>query len=483
MLTLDVGSSSARTLLYSLDGAQIEGCGSKIEYHARTTPDGGWEIGADELARIAERAIGDIRAQLRGKDLKPVAVAMDTFWHSILGVDTDGKPTTPVLHPFDTRSALHAKKLAQRVDNAKQHSRTGCVIHPSYPPAKLLWLSETQPDAFQRTKRWMSAGEFLLLKFCGKAAASTSMVSASGFWDQNANDYDEEMLRALPVSRAQFAAVEELDQPCHGSAEWPELKDVPWFPALGDGACDNAGSGCTNENRFSLMVGTSGAMRVLVEADHISIPDGLFCYRVDRKRFVVGGALSNGGEVFAWMKNTLRLPDDNGAIEQKLSALKPGQHGLTVLPLFAGERSTGWRTEARAAITGLGVNTSPIDILQASLESVALRFCNVYEIMRSSLGVPQEVVASGTALLRSDVWSQMMADALEHPVVQCLEPEATSRGAALLALERIGAISRIDSVAPKYGRRIEANPANSEFYRGALQRQRKLYAGLLEENR
>jgi gluconokinase len=482
VLALDVGSSSLRTLLFTMGGHQIEGAGSQISYHARTTADGGWEIDPPEITRIAARAIGDTCQQMRVKDLTPVAVAVDTFWHSLVGVDADGRPTTPLLHPFDTRSSNAAKRLAQRVDNNAQHSRTGCVIHPSYPPAKLLWLSETQPADFQRTKHWMSAGEYLFLQFFGRAAASTSMVSATGLWDQNANDYDAEMLAALPVSRDQFARVEELDQQVSGCSEWPELEDIQWFPALGDGACDNIGSGCTTPDRFALMVGTSGAMRAVVEAEHTAIPDGLFCYRVDRKRFVLGGALSNGGEVFAWMKRTLRLPDDNAAIEKELAALPACLHGLTILPLFAGERSTGWRADARAAIIGLGANTSPIEILHAALESVALRFRNVYELMEGSLGAPRELVASGSALLHSVVWTRMMADTLAQPVIQCLEPEATSRGAALLALERIGAIASVRDVVPKYSAPIQPRAENLKLYMAALERQRRLYAKLFEES-
>jgi gluconokinase len=480
VVTLDVGSSSARTLLFSLDGRLIEGFGSQVPYQAHTTADGGWEIDANDLTDIAARALGDICGQMREKGAKPVAVAVDTFWHSVVGVDADGKPTTAVLHPFDTRSAGAAKELAARVDNAAQHRRTGCVIHPSYPPAKLLWLAATQPDAFRKTSRWMSAGEYLFLKLLGKPAASTSMVSASGLWDQNANDYDAEMLAALPVSRRQFAAVEEFDQPGTGDVEWPELKGIPWFPALGDGACDNVGSGCTRQERFALMVGTSGAMRAAVEAEKIEIPDGLFCYRVDRKRFVLGGALSNGGAVYAWMKRTLRLPESDEEIEKELAALAPGMHGLNVLPLFAGERSTGWRADARAAMTGLGANTSPIEILHAALASVALRFCNVYEIMKAPLGTPREVVGSGSALLHSRVWTQMMADALGHPITMCVEREATSRGAALLALERIGAIADIHTAAAEYGDSIPVNAANGEMYRKALALQRELYERIFE---
>jgi len=324
----------------------------------------------------------------------------------------------------------------------------------------------------------MSAGEYLFLKLLGKPAASTSMLSATGLWNQNANDYDAEILAALPVSRDQFAATDTLDQPLQAKCQWPELSDIPWFPALGDGACDNMGSGCTTRDRFSLMVGTSGAMRAVVEAPHIEIPDGLFCYRVDKQRFVLGGALSNGGEVFAWMKRTLRLPDSNDEIEKELAALPPAKHGLTILPLFAGERSPGWRADARAAITGLGSNTSPIEILQASLEAVAMTFRGVFEIMKSALGDPREVVASGAALLHSPVWTQIMADTLPHAVIQCLEPEATSRGAALLALERLGASAPAPA---QYGNTIAPTAANTLLYAAAFERQKRLYTKLFEE--
>jgi gluconokinase len=479
VVTLDVGSSSARTLLFGYDGRQIGNFGSQVPYSAHITADGGWEIDADELTGIAASALTAICEQMRAKGVKPSAVAVDTFWHSIVGVDADGKAATQLLHPFDTRSAAAAKQLAKRVDNRVQHRRTGCVIHPGYPPAKLLWLSQTQPDAFRRTRHWMSAGEYLFLKFFGKAAASTSMVSATGLWDQNANQYDPEMLAALPVSRDQFAAADDLDQPAQGSCQWPELQGIPWFPALGDGACDNVGSGCTTRDRFALMVGTSGAMRAVVEADRMEIPDGLFCYRVDPKRFVIGGALSNGGAVFAWMKRTLRLPDGNEEIESQLAALPPAQHGLTILPLFAGERSTGWRADARAAIAGLGADTSPIQILQAALESVALRFRNVYELMQSSPGPPRDVVASGSALLHSRVWTQMMADTLSHAVIQCIEPEATSRGAALMALGRIGVTANAPA---REGALIQPIRKNEPIYAAELKRQRRLYGKLFEEN-
>jgi gluconokinase len=486
VLTLDVGSSSARTLLFGFDGKAIAGFASQVRYRAATTEDGGWEIDAKELTRIVVQSLTEVCAQMRAKNVKPAAVAVDTFWHSMLGVDDAGNPVTAILHPFDMRSADAANRLKQRIDNLRQHKRTGCMLHPSYPPPKLLWLSETHPAAFHAATRWMSAGEYLFLEFFGQPAASTSMISACGLWDQNRNIYDEEMLSVLPVRKEQFAAPAQMDEPCTnllGTFQqlWPELNGIPWYPALGDGACDNVGSGCTSGDRWALMVGTSGAMRATFETDQIVIPDGLFCYRIDRRRLVAGGALSNGGEVFAWMKRTLQLPDD-AEIEKQLAGIEPGMHGLTLLPLFAGERSTEWRTDTRAAITGLGSATGPMQILHAALESVALRFRNVYEIMEACFGVPKQLIGSGGALLGSPVWTRMMADTMAHEVVLCREPEATSRGAALLALERMGALKSIADAVPDLGETIVPDKSKQELYGAALVKQRGLYNKLFGES-
>src|SRR5205823_8976321 len=202
---------------------------------------------------------------------------------------------------------------------------------------------------------------------------------------------------------------------------------------------------------------------------------------VDRKRFVLGGALSNGGEVYAWMKHTLALPPGD-QIESQLAAMAPGAHGLTVLPLFAGERSTKWRADARAAITGMSIHTTPLEILRASLESVALRFRNVYDIMLEEIGEPADLVDSGAALLHSPAWSQMMADALGRPIIACKEKEATSRGAALLAMERTGAIPHARDLPPDMGRVYQPQENPRAIYEEQLRRQRRLYTKLFEEN-
>jgi gluconokinase len=490
VVTLDVGTSSVRTLLFDSAGQQQNRFGEQIHYQFKTTPEGGVELEADQLVDLSLRSLHTIHEQLREARLKPAAVGFSSFWHSLLGVDRAENPTTPLLHLFDTRSARQVEELKQRLDSKRVHARTGCVLHSSYWPSKLLWLRETRPDAVRATDRWISFGEYLFLKLFGVAAASTSMLSATGLWNQAANDYDDEVLAALPVNRLHLCPAGEIDHPPSKLRDpyWTRLSafnGIPWFPALGDGACDSVGSGCVTPDRFALMVGTSGALRAVskpaASQPPVDLPYGLWCYRVDRSRFVLGGSLSNGGEVYDWMHRTLALPD-SAETEKQLEAMVPGTHGLLLLPFLAGERSPYWRSDLRAAITGLSLSTRPIDILEAALESVALRFLEIYGLMAENLGQPRALIASGGGLLRSPAWTQMMADALGLQVTTCLEPEATSRGASLLTLERLGVIQTLAEAPPRLGAEHKPRAEYRAVYTDLLARQRILFQKLFSEN-
>lgn len=62
------------------------------------------------------------------------------------------------------------------------------------------------------------------------------------------------------------------------------------------------------------------------------VPKGLWCYRVDRHRAVLGGALTDGGSVFEWLRSTLALGagDDRDTVMLEAERMPPASHGLVV---------------------------------------------------------------------------------------------------------------------------------------------------------
>ena len=481
ILAVDVGSSSVRCSVYRGTGVLVEGASSAHGHSFRQCPDGTAILDAEALAGLVFRTVDETLSMSGGVEGGISGVAMSTFWHGMLGVDARGRPTTPIFTWADRRAATTARELKQSLDEKAVHRRTGSVLHSSYWPAKLLWLSRTDPEAFSRTERFLSPGEYLHLKLFKRAGVGTSMASGTGLFDQNRRAYDGELLAALPIDEGRLSPVS--DEPSVGlggewARRWPALREVPWFPAVGDGACSNVGSGCATQGRLALMVGTSGAMRVLWEADSAEVPEGLWMYRADARRFVSGGALSDGGNLVEWLRGTLRLPDE-GETERLLSRMKPDTHGLTFLPLLAGERGPGWADEANGTIAGLSLGTTPVEILRAAMEAVALRFALIAG--RLDAAFPEgnrEVIATGGGLLGSPTWVRIMADALGRPVKISGVREASSRGAALLAAQALGG-PKVEEVAAPLGETYQPDEGRHGIYRRALERQGELYDAVM----
>jgi gluconokinase len=142
------------------------------------------------------------------------------------------------------------------------------------------------------------------------------------------------------------------------------------------------------------------------------------------------------------------------------------------LPFLAGERSPGWRADARAAVSGLSLATTAPQILRALLEAVAYRLAAVYERLRPLAAPDHRVIASGGALGHSRVWTQIMADALAVPLEVLPDMEASSRGAALLALDALGRPA--PSPEPS-GTLVRPDPRRCDTYAAARARQGRLY--------
>jgi gluconokinase len=478
VVALDVGSSSVRALAFDRLGHGL-GLERQLPYEPTTTPDGGVEIDADRLVDLAAEALDGLLAALGPRATRVAAVATSTFWHTVLGLSSDDRPATPVYSWADTRSVDAVEELRARVDEKAYHARVGCRLHTSYLPARLWWLRGRDPAAFRRARRWASFGEYLGLRLFGELRTSISMASGTGLFDQWARRWDPGILETLGLGAEHLGTLVDLDQPFRGlraefAARWPALARTPWMPALGDGACSNVGAGCTTADRAALMIGTSGAMRVCFAADAVSIPDGLWCYRVDGRRLLVGGSLSNGGSLYAWLTGTLALPP-LAEVEEALEAMEPDAHGLTMLPFLAGERSLGWAAGARAAIAGLSLATRPLDIVRAGLETVAYRFALIHERLRDACPGLREVVGTGAALLASPAWGRIMADALGVAITPSAEAEGSSRGAAVLASEALGLIPSLEAAPAGTRPPIPTDPGRHARYRAGLERHRQLY--------
>jgi gluconokinase len=447
VLALDVGSSSVRARVYDELGRELDAAARRL-YGAEYGRDGSAVLDPDRLLDASRQVLDEARSGAPPVD----ALAISCFWHSLLALDSSSRPLTPVLLWQDRRSARQAVELADRLEPEEVHRRTGCVLHTSYWPAKLAWLAAEQPEIAAKAEHFVSFADYLFFHLTGELRTSLSTASGTGLLDLRAGSWDSALLELLHLDAGQLPPIS--DEP--GSAQ------EPVFPPIGDGACSNLGAGCTEPHRAALMIGTSGAYRVLRETRDPDPRPGLFCYLLDDRHTVEGGAVSDGGNLYAWLTRTLKL---DGA-----SLGEPDGHGLTFLPLLGGERSPGWNPTATGAVAGLTFDVRPGDLLQAALEGVAYRFAELAELLPEV----EEIVATGHALLVSPEWVQLCADVLGRPVTASAVAEGSARGAAVYGLQRLGA----EPEAARLGLVYEPDSKRGEVYAAARERQRDLYERL-----
>jgi gluconokinase len=485
VLALDIGTSGTRAALFDSRGDQIEGSFLHLPADEYADLLSGNDVNADALvasvAQLLDAAVD--RAEEFVARIDYVAAAC--FWHSLIGVDDDGRAITPLLGWADTRASEAVLEIRELLPETETHARTGCRFHPSYWPAKLLWLRKSSPDVFGRVRRWLSFADYLYLQLFGNSATSVSMASATGLLNQTTCEWDQHSLAALAIDESLFPPIVAPRRTAGGLRDeymlrWPMLERATWFQSIGDGAANNIGVGCVSHERVALTVGTSGAMRMLSSrVAPTTLPPELFCYRADRERVVIGGALSDGGGLLRWVQNSFTLSDDDATeLNRLLEEYEPDSHGLTILPFWSGERAPGWSSSATGTIHGLTAATKPLDIARATLESIAYRFALIADPL-ASFAPAASITVTGKAFLLYPFWAQLMADVLGQPVDLSAFPEATIRGAALLALETIGTIDTLETIKSEPVRTFVPDMQRHEVYRRAIGRQQELYGKLI----
>lgn len=487
ILALDIGTSSTRALLFDATGNTLPNVLAQRPYQLRITNEGEVSVDPDTLVAVVSQTISN-SLEMAGPLAQHIgAVAIDTFWHSIMGVDADNRPLTPLIIWEDTRPHHAAIELREQLDEEAIHARTGARFHASYWPAKLRWLATQAPDIFSHVAQWLSFGEYLYRHFLGRSVCSLSMASGTGMLQTCARNWDTELMEVLNVRPEQLPPLGDLYESVQGltpeyASAWPALCNVPWFPATGDGAAACVGSGCASTENWSLTIGTSSAMRVVVPPEQVNPPLGLWLYLIDARRAVLGGALSEGGNMLKWLDSILKLPSLSD-VESLVAALQPDGHGLTILPFISGERSLGWHANARMTISGIQAHSSPADLLRAGMEALAYQLDAVFEQVCHTLQMERtapRIIGSGGAFLSSMTLGQIITDTLGVPVYPSLDHEASARSAALLALEAMGILPDVAQVPPHLKPEVKPDAERHAVYRKGAERQQKLYQTLLE---
>ena len=458
VLALDLGTSSVRALVFDDRGVALPDVLARRPTSLEITDEGKAELDPDEVVA----ALGECLDELAGRgELDQVEhVATSCAWHSVIALDADGRRQTGALTWADTRAAPLVPELRSRGDMDRLHAATGARPHTLYWTVKLPWLAGQLSPA---PARYLGLAEYVTGALLGDPSASPSMASGTGLLELATATWDAQALELAGIGERALPTVAEGGWTGRlgpeGAMRWPALAAATWHPATGDGAASNVGAGCVSPDQVAINIGTSAAIRAVEPAAAAGpLHRELWRYLVDDRQVVSGAAFSGAGNLYAWLRQVTTLPAE-GSVEDQLATVPPGSRGVVVMPYHAGSRPPLDLAAGSGAITGLSLATTPVEILAATLESVCYRLAAGYEALASTLPAEPEVVASGGAVVASPWWQQTLADVLARPVRVVDEPEASARGAALLAIGQ--------STEPATVRVVEPRPDAAEAQRAA----------------
>ena len=482
MIGVDIGTTSTKAVVFTLDGKPVSH--HTVEYPLlRPEPDAAEQDPEQIYRAVLETLKVSVSHCLVNAD-DIVCVSFSAAMHSVIAVDAQDQPLTASITWADNRAARWAERIKAEMDGEAIYRRTGTPIHPMSPLVKLAWLKDTRSELCARTARFIGIKEFVFFRLFGQYLVDHSIASATGLLNLEKLDWDEGALAVAGVRREQLSQLVPTTHHLQGLD--PQLArelglpvNTPFVIGANDGVLSNLGVSAIAPGEVAVTIGTSGAMRAVVDKPQTDPQGRTFCYALTQQHWVVGGPVNNGGIVFRWIRDEFassevetakRLGIDPYEVLTRIAERVPaGSQGLLFHPFLAGERAPLWNANLRGSYFGLGLQHRKEHMIRAALEGVIFNLYSILPAVESLVGPSVSIKATG-GFARSGLWRQMMADIFNREVVVPETFESSCLGAAVLGLYALGRVDSLNAVSAMVGATHRHIPVakNVEVYQKLL---------------
>ena len=474
-LGIDVGTSGVRAAVYNESGKRL--ALFHREYSLSTDAGGKAELDAEQIVQALTLTV---RACTQKYTV--FAAGLGAFMHGILAADEKGCALTGAITWMDSRAAPQAAQLGFRRDIEELNLVTGCRLsHPMYPLSKLLWLKQNQPELFDRAAHFMTLKQYIIYRLFGTNVVDYADASATGLFNMKEFCWEPRIVRDIL----------EVPEEKLGRPQGPEfiLRDmrpdyagamglpagVPFVLGATDGVLAHVGSGSLARRRISSTIGTSGALRAAINKPPHDPSRALWCYAYDKKTWITGGAISNGGIILKWIGSLFDRKPSYTQLDALAAQASPGCQGLSVIPTLGPERNPDYNAQTTAALHGLRLSHGKPELVRAAMEGVMYRMYDMYLCMGEAGAGFAGITATG-GYASSPFWLQMQADIFGCEIYVPRENESSVFGAAYLAMQVLGYDGVQETPEAMRAQRVIApDKDNATVYREGYERYKEFY--------
>jgi xylulokinase len=477
-LGIDVGTSAVKAVL--VDGRQRHVAEASVPLATETPGPGLSEQRPEAWREAATLACRSLREGTREALGSVRAIGLSGQMHALVALGADDRPLRSAILWNDARAAAEAAEIAHGRPDLARIAGVRCMA--SFVAPKWRWMQRREPDLARRTRRLLAAKDWLRLWLTGEAA--TDPVDAAGAWllDEAARTWSAPILEAVGLDRSLLPPVIEGDAAAgrlraDAAGELGLPPGIPVAAGTGDAAAGAIGLGQIGDGDAFVSLGTSGQLFVTTAAYRPAVETMVHAYAHGLPgRWFQMAALLNGASALAWWAGVCRATPQRLAAEAAAMG-KPDADAPFFLPYLSGERTPHDDPHATGLFAGLRTRDTRADLTRAVMEGVAFCFADARSALEASGTAIGPVTITGGGA-RSRFWVELIADAIERPV---LAPARSATGPAFGAA-RLARIAAGDGDAasvcrpPRLSATIDPDAAGASRVASRFAIWRRLYA-------
>ena len=471
-LVIDVGTSSCRAAMVSVDGEITSITRHPLDMAVQSPPIA--EVDCDLIWKAVCRVITREIEKTGADGVDAVGVS------SILGyvlLGRDNRPLAPAILYADNRAAEQVKKILERVPQRDIMRLTGRRASPELLAAKLLWYGQYRPDLAQGIRKVIGLKDEIVRRLTGVVATDLAHANYTMLFNIAKGRFDENLMLELGFGNKRLFPDTDFADRVIGrlsgaAAVQTGLQEgTPVVLGSSDGTTAMYSGGVQAADRAVLVSGTTDVLMMLAEG-YPAAPETALTVNSGPQpgMFLVGGATGFSGGAVSYFESLLKVTI--GELEPLISALAPGSEGLLVLPGLTGERAPYWNASSTGAIFGLKPDHGPHHLFRALIEGTGLRIRRLIGAL-GKIGLKPGAVRVTGGLGASGLANRIRADVTGIEMIRMAQPEATCLGTAMFCKSGLmggGAVSDISEEWCREESRFVPDLSLTSHYEKASQR-------------
>ncbi len=442
-LGLDIGTSSIKALLLDERQTPLATGAASLEV-TRLHPL--WsEQDPEDWWRATQAAVAELRAAAPEAWSRLRGIGLSGQQHGAVLLDQAGRVLRPAILWNDGRSWAECAEIARRVPDLT--ARSGNIAMAGFTAPKLLWVQAHEPEVFDATALVLLPKDYIRFRLSGAAVSDMSDASGTLWLDVAGRRWDDVLLAATDMRRAQVPELVEGSQRSADlspamAAEWGlSGRLVPIAGGGGDNAASAVGIGAVRTGDGFLSLGTSGVL-FAVSDHYVSAPERTlhgFCHALPDRWHGMSVHLSAAASL-SWVAEIGGCGQDIAGLLARTEAWAAGgvrrDNAPLFLPYLSGERTPHNDSEASGLFAGLRAQHGIEALTYAVMEGVAFSMADGLDVLNSA-GARLDTCQFIGGGARSRFWGQMLADVMG---IELMLPEGAEHGAAFGAA-RLGMLA------------------------------------------